>query len=160
MAIGTFLAIGSGLLQLGSSIFAGSAQKKQGQSDQYIANYNASNMENDATKLRKVGVEKEDDHRRNVAEMASRQRASFGAGGVVVDTGSAGAIQRDTHTLGEIDARRIRQTYQDEAAAIDDQASITRMTGKAAARAGNSAFLTSILTGGSQFAASTYKALK
>lgn len=148
--------IGSSILKFGSSLFAGTAKKQQGDRDQHIANYNARNMENDAIKIRKVGVEKENDLRRGVEEMASRQRASFGASGVIVDTGSAEAIQRDTYTLGEIDARRVRETFIDEADALDDRAMLNRMQGKASAREGRSALLTSVLTGGAQFAQSAY----
>ena len=163
----TMLSVGSSLLSFGSKIFGGRSKKRaadtQAASDQHIANYNAANMENDAVKLRTVGVEKENDLRRNVAEFASRQRAAIGASGVVVDSGSAAAIQADTFRLGEIDARRIKRTYQDQADTIDDEAMLTRMRGKSDANAmrtaGKNAMLTDVITGGAQFAKSAYTLL-
>lgn len=108
----------------------------QGQQAKAVGNFNARQQENQAIKLRNQGTEKENDHRRAVAEMVSKQRAQFGASGVDVGSGSALDVVDDTQTLGDIDAMRIRSSVDDNVKSLNDQARLTRSEGKAAARAG------------------------
>jgi len=147
-------------LSLAGTLAQGGAAKAAGERDQHIAEYNARMGEIDAVRIRKAGVQRENDLRQSVARLASRQRAAFGASGVVVNSGSAAAVQRDTFTMGEVDAMRIRQSVEDQATAVEEGAMLTRMDGRARARAGSNAFRTSVLTGGAQFAKSAYGALK
>jgi len=97
--------------------------KDQADYTQHVAAVNSRNRENEATKVRNVGVEEENKQRRMTAELLGRQRAQLGANGVQLDSGSALNLQQDTVSLGEEDALRIRGNYADQADALDQEAS-------------------------------------
>jgi len=154
--VGGFLTAASLGLGLVSSFLGGSAKKEQGIYNQYIANFNARVLENDAVRARQAGNQRENDVRRAGAELKSRQKATFGAKGVEVTSGSAAAIQRDTTNLTNIDAMRIRTSVDSQVQSLKNKAKITRSEGAASARAGRSAFTSSLLSGGAQFASGLY----
>ena len=93
------------------------------------AEVNSVNQKNEATRLRNIGTEKENDHRRMVAEMQSDQLATQGAKGIQTNTGSALQVREDTGRIGEVDALRIRSNYKDQAEAMDRGAELTRING-------------------------------
>lgn len=108
------------------------ANNKKADYEQAVSEYNAREMENEATATRNAGIEQENDHRRQVREMMSRQTAQAAARGVDVDTGSALTLREDTEMLGEVDALRIRSNAQSQAASMDRQSVLTINQGKAA----------------------------
>lgn len=128
-----------------SQVMQGYAAKQQGEFQNDVAKYNARQLENEATRTRKKGTEEEIRLRDKTAQLTSLQRAQLGAAGVDVGSGSALALQEDTALLGEADALRIRSNFAEAATSIEDQASITRAEGRAAKKAGQSAFVGSIL---------------
>lgn len=156
MAIGIVM----GAAQLYSGMQANSQAKAQARMIEDSARVNEVNERNEATRVRNMGVEKENDHRRAVAEMQSQQAAVQGASGVQLNTGSALQIREDTGTIGEVDALRIRSNYRDQAEAIDRGAELTRINGMNEAsmtRAkGKSALTNSVLSAAGTVASSWY----
>lgn len=124
------------------------------------AEVNAVNQRNEATRLRNIGTEKENDHRRAVAELMSRQAAQQGAAGIQLDTGSALQIREDTGRIGEVDALRIRRNYQDQATAMEQGADMTALSGRNTASVyeaqGKSALTNSALSAVGTVASSWY----
>lgn len=110
------------------------SQIEQGKQTRAVANYNARELENQATRTRNKGVEEENIQRQRTAELRAQQLARIGAAGVDAETGSAADLLQDTDILGEVDALRIRQNFQDEANQIDRQAELTLQQGKNAER--------------------------
>jgi hypothetical protein len=157
-AIGLVIAgVGTGISAIG--------QYKQGQATKSIANLNATTLEQtgelnaslieegtktnvealtwdasmadaQATDAVARGKEQETVFRQGIRRMIGGQRASFGASGVEVGTGSAADVQADTAYWGEIDALTIRTNaareawgYQVTAADYRRQATSTRRLG-------------------------------
>lgn len=142
------VAIGMGALQMYSSV-------EQGKADYAVAKYNARQQENQAIRTRNKGTEEENRLRQATAEKVSRQRAQMAAGGVDVGAGSAVSIQEGTLAVGEADALTLRNNYQQEAQAMDEQSRLTLLTGRNARRM---SYLRGI-SGGASSGVSTYGAL-
>lgn len=151
-------------LTVGATLYSGYTQRQQanaqGRVARQTANYNARLQENEAQRVRNVGIEEENKQRRMTAEMLSNQRAQLGAAGVQLNTGSALQLQEDTVNLGEVDALRIRRNYADEAKSMEQGAVLTRNEG-AQARAGyrasgSAAFTNSVLSAGGTVASKWY----
>jgi len=90
----------------------------------------------------------EGEHRRQVANLISRQRAQLGASGAVVDVGSALAITEDSAALGELDALTIRNNAAREAWGYQAQASQFGAQAQTASVLGTTQAATTLLTGG------------
>ena len=80
------------------------SQVQQGKTAKATGDFNAREMENQATSIQNKGTEEENIKRRETAEFLSKQRALLGASGIDIDTGSAGDLQQDTDLLGEVDS--------------------------------------------------------
>lgn len=122
------------------------SQIQQGRATEASANFNAREMENQATRIRNKGVEEENIQRRSTAEFLARQRAMLGASGIDIQSGSAADLQQDTEVLGEVDALRVRRNFSEQADVAERQALQTRAEGKAAKRAANVSALGTVLT--------------
>lgn len=88
--------------------------------------YNARESENEATRTRNQGVEAEMQHRQQVAQLQSKQKAQLGAANVDIQSGSALDIQEDAKLLGEVDALRIRSNFSNQASSLDKGAALSR----------------------------------
>lgn len=141
-------AVAMGGLQMYSSV-------QQGRADLAVAKYNARQQKNQAIRTRNKGVEEENRLRQATAEKVSRQRAQLAAGGVDVGAGTAVDIQEGTLAVGEADALTLRNNYQQEAQAMDEQSRLTLLTGRNALRM---SYLRG-LSGGASSGVSTYGAL-
>ena len=140
-----------------SMVMQGQQQKRQARYQAGTNDYNARVLENDATKARNAGTERENDHRKAVVQLMAQQKAALGASGIVTNTGSAGQLLQDTANIGEIDALRIRSNVDNQFATLTEQSSLTDSKADAFRSAGNSAFNTSLLKGaGSVFASKWY----
>ena len=124
---------------------------QQGKFQEGVENYNAVLNENEATRIRNIGLEEENKQRRETAELVSRQRAVLASRGVNLDSGSALQLQTDAKTLGEIDALRIRDNFTVQAEAKEQAAMLHRLQGKAAKAAGRNAFAMSLVKAGTSF---------
>lgn len=145
--------------------------KKQ---DQEAANkaaeYNATILERNAQiadmqveNARQRGELEEKQFRLSLSKLKGEQRASFGASGAVVDTGSPLDVLLDTAEQGEFDALTIRHNaaveawgYGNQASDYRSQAVLTRFSKKSPSFAATS----TLLTGAGQIAgqAASYKA--
>lgn len=123
----------------------------QGVEAKKTSRYNARVLENEATRTRNKGVTEEMKHREKVQQLISKQRATAGASGVDVGSGSPLQLQNDTELLGEVDALRIRENYLDQAQSLDDRSMLTKREGDAAYRKGVIGAVTAI---GSAYAGS------
>lgn len=138
------------------------AANKEAKAANAAAEYNASIQErnaeianiqaNDAIARGDIA---EKQYRLGVSKMVGEQRASMGASGVVVDTGSALDVNLDTVEQGELDALTIRHNASLEAWALKNQAaesignaSLFRATKRSPGMAATS----TLLTGGGQIA--------
>lgn len=129
-----------------STVAQGYAAKQQGKYQQGVANYNARVAENEAVQTRNIGTEREMEHRQQVAQLVSKQRAQIGASGLSLAGGSAAGLLEDTQLQGEVDALRIRSNFERQAQSLETQATLERSQGKAAKAAGNAAFTGSLLS--------------
>tara|TARA_R110000803_G_scaffold4054_6_gene13888 strand:- start:2601 stop:3185 length:585 start_codon:yes stop_codon:yes gene_type:complete len=107
------------------SLYQGVQQNKQAKAQanyqRQVGEVNAAESKNQATRISNEGVRTENAQRRATAELASKQKASLGAKGIQVDSGSAQAIQSDTIELGNLDAMQIRENARIEADSVNRQ---------------------------------------
>ena len=125
------------IVVIAGAVLSAYGQVEQGRAAESAANYNARVQENEATQLRNIAVERENEQREQTAQLLSRQRAQFAASGVDIDAGSALAVQQDTEQLGEISAQRIRRNLGEQASSLEGGAGLTRSQGSAARFQGN-----------------------
>ena len=154
----TLLAVASVVTTVAQGYMAKQQAKQQAEYEDGVARYNVRQQENEAQRITNKGVEEENEQRRRVLETMSSQRAQFGASGVDPLTGSALQVQEDTLLLGEVDALRVRKSYQEQAESLMEQSELTLYEGKARAgltrQRGRNAFTGALLTAGGEFAGS------
>lgn len=119
-----------------SLVFSAYSANEQGKAAKSTARYNAREAENEAVRTRNRGVEEEVKHRRQVAELQSRQKAQLGAANIDLRSGSALDIQEDAALLGEVDSLRIRTNFQEQGASLDRNVELINFQGDAAQVAG------------------------
>jgi len=134
-------------LQVAGTVATAYQQRQQGKYEKSVADYNARVLENDATRVRNISVERENDLRQRTAQLVSKQRAQAGASGIDVDSGSAFKLQQDAAVLGEADALRLRRNFDDKASSVENQATFTRAAGVAAEKQGNQRAIGTLLSG-------------
>ena len=107
--------VGAGLMATGNVLQAGAAAE-QAEAENRANFYNAALAERNATLANldaewslKVGKANAALTRRDVKQVVGSQRASYGASGAVVDSGSAADVVVDTQALGEMDALTIER---------------------------------------------------
>lgn len=135
-------------VMVASLAFGAYSANEQGKAAKSVARYNAREAENEAVRTRNRGVEEEIKHRRQVAELQSRQRAQLGASNIDIRSGSALDIQEDAALLGEVDSLRIRTNFQEQGASLDRSATLMNFEGDAAQRAGQLQAVDSLLQAG------------
>ncbi len=152
------------IVTVATTLYSGYTQKQQANEQAKVARntaaYNSQVQKNEGQNIKNAGIEEENKQRRMTAELLSQQRAQLGAGGVVVDSGSALQLQEDTTQLGETDALRIRSNYNDQGNAAIQGAALTTYEGEAKSAqlkaVGKAAFTGSILSAGGSVASSWY----
>lgn len=137
MCAPAIIPIVSGIASVASTAFSIYQGIQEGEYQRDIADYNVRIAENEAKDTRNVATEKENIHRRKVASVATSQRASFGAKGVDINTGSAADLIEDTSLLGEVDALRIRETGSKQVDALGREASLIDAQGNQARSQGH-----------------------
>jgi hypothetical protein len=114
----------------GISAVAGATTGAIGGIQSYQASeYKAENAENQAEtahqqalEARRSGIEQEEMHRLKIAQTKGKQRAGYGASGVLADEGSAMETILDTTKMGEYDALTIRHNTSKQAWGFEQQA--------------------------------------
>lgn len=109
-----------------STVYSMQQQREQQKYQAGVDNYNARVAENDAQKVRSIGVEEENIKRQQTAQLMSKQQAQLGAANVDLSSGSALQLQQDTATLGEADALRIRSNFENKAQSLETQAALLK----------------------------------
>ena len=134
----------------------GYSNYQEGKFNKGVSEYNARQLENQATRTRNKGTEAENEQRRRTAELISTQRAQAAGQGVDVDSGSALQLQEDAVLLGEVDALRIRENFSQEAESLEDQARLEIAKGKNAYKTGRRSLISGgIVAGGKAYQGST-----
>lgn len=158
------------MLMIASTALSAFGQIAQGNAQQAAANYNAQVSEMNAKiadQQAKDAIERgkqEEQHKRMAtAQLEGKQKAAMAATGLDLSFGSPLDTLVDTAELGEKDALTIRtNTYREayshnvQAANLRNQASLQRMEGSAAKKAGIIGAVGTVLSG----AAKTYSAIK
>lgn len=93
-----------------------------GRINEYLA-LSAERLAQQQEQVLQRGVEEENKVRRSTADLISTQRATAGARGVRIDTGTPAMLQIDTARLGEVDALRVRRNHRLEGEKIAQQLS-------------------------------------
>lgn len=144
---------------IGVGVEAASARREV-QAQNAAAEYNAqvaarnAELENArAVDARVRGELEVQDYRRKVSKLVGQQRATFGASGAVVDTGSPLAVTEDTEATAELDALAIQRNaarevwgHQVQSQNYSSEAGFLR----ASKRSPKQAYRTTLLTGGSR----------
>jgi hypothetical protein len=133
--------ISSGISQSASARAQGDFQKQQYDTNARLADLNAS----DAIARGEVDAGK---HEAQTRGLAGSQRAALAAQGIDVDSGSAADVQKDTATLGALDATTIKNNAWREAWGYKVQAANSTAQGAMAKSAGDFSATSSLLTGG------------
>lgn len=144
-------------ISIGSTVLGGIQSYQQGKYQEGVANYNARQQENEATRTRNAGVEAQNDRRLQTRFLQAQQRAVAAARGADVSSGSPLKAQEDAETIGRVDEFRINRNFQERADALKEGAALTRAEGKAAKAAGRNALLGSLITAGGTVASKWYK---
>ena len=130
------------------------AQKKQGESQEQWNQYNAAVAERDAESARQSAQYEADLKRREGEKLLGRQRALFGKAGVTFE-GSPLLLMEETASDIEMDALMIERTGKLTSQRYQSEATLSRMKGASAKRAGYYGAGTTLLTGAGR-AATTY----
>lgn len=145
----TALVVGGSVLSAGSAI-------SQGRAARNTSVFNARLAENEATRTRNKAVEQENEQRRRTAELISRQRTQLAANNLDLNSGSALQLQEDAALIGEVDALRIRNNFNDQASALDQEASLSISSGRAKQQSANLSAVGSLLTSAGAVASKWY----
>jgi hypothetical protein len=130
--------IGMGVSAIGK-VKQGNAAKAAGDSEAELQEFNAHIADLQAQDAIARGHEDESRFNAGVRTLIGTQRAGFSGSGVVVDRGSAADVQRDSATLGALDAAKIRRNAEREAWGFEVEAADRRMGATVARKSGRSA---------------------
>lgn len=131
-------------------VLQASGQAKAGKYQEQIAFQNAAVMDAQAADALRRGRIAAGRQRQQTRGLIGAQRASFGAQGIDMSSGSAADLQADAAKFGELDALTILQNAALEDWALRTQATSTRFQGNVAAKLGRQqAYATLLNTGGS-----------
>jgi hypothetical protein len=144
MAVGTALAIGS---LIAGTVMSARAQKKAGDDQKRIADFNAGVADEQAVDATRRGAEEVSQFRRQVRGLIGTQRAGFSGQNVDVGVGSAVDVRQDAERLGASDLERIRRNAEREALGYTTQAENYRRGGQIAQSAGRWGAASTILGG-------------
>lgn len=136
-----------------SNLFNAYASYEQGKYLDKVAKVNAGISEQAAQDAVARGGIEADEQRKTTQQIIGAQRTGFAAGGIDVNSGSAGQIQNDVAAMGELDALTIINNAAREAYGYRVQAMDQRQQGKLAKYSGKMDAIGSILGGAEKAAA-------
>lgn len=134
------------LSAMGSVVGAASAMQ-QADDARNLANYNAQVREYQAQDTVSRAAVEEQKQREQVRQFMGRQRASMGASGVEVSSGSFGDVLQQSAAMGERDALTIRNNAMRAAWGYRTQSAAEQFEGEARARAYEGRAVGSLLSG-------------
>ena len=126
-------------------------QYEQGKAQKKWGSYNAALAERDAETARKNAEYEAGVQRKETQKLLSRQRALYGKSGVTLE-GSPLLLMAETAAEGELDALMIERGGRTRAQGYRSEATLSRMKGSAAKRAGYYGAGSTLLTGAGQTA--------
>lgn len=129
------------------SIMQAGSQVGQGAAAQASANANARNAQDNAKLALQKGKEDERKFRMQVRMAEGSNRAALGASGITLEGSALDALQNNA-VQSEIDALQIRHGADNASLFLMRDASISRMGGRAAARAGSIGAAGTLLSAG------------
>lgn len=142
----------SGVGSIASSYSQSQAISEQGKYESRQLRSNAEIAKLQAQDAIRRGEKEEQDHRKQVRKLISRQRAIMGAQGLDLESGTALQLQEETASLGALDALTIRNNayreawgYKAQAANLQSQSRFERLSARGRAQS-------TLLTGGLSFA--------
>lgn len=147
----------STLVGLASSGVSAVGQIQQGNAAAAAAKFKSKQERMQAEDALKRGAQEEEAQRRKTAALLGRQKAVMAASNVDLGSGSPLAILGDTAMLGELDAQRIKDNADREAAFYNTQATLTEAEGDAAKSAGMMAGFGTVLGGVGTLASKWYQ---
>jgi hypothetical protein len=148
-ATGMSLAYGADSVgQLGQGIGQSMAVKARGDYEEFIARQNADLADRDAKEIEKRGDKASSDYKNQVNQLKGQQRSSMAAQGIDINQGSAAEIQKETATLGALDALQLKNNAWREAFGMRGQANQYRAQGRMAKVAAKNEAKNTLLTGG------------
>ena len=125
-------------MQMKGQYEAGKAAESQAKSQNAWNEYNAQVAEREATEAQATAAYEEKKHRKAGERLKARQRVMVGKAGILPE-GSPSEIMKETANELEIDALMIRRSGTTGAQRLRSEASLSRMTGRAALLKGRSA---------------------
>jgi len=134
------------------------SQIQQGKEQQKWSEYNAAVAERDAKAATAAAGYEASQKRKETERLLGRQRALYGKSGVTME-GSPLELMSETAAEGELDALMIQRTGAVSAQRYGEEATLSRMKGSSAKRAGYWGAGTTLLTGAGS-AASSYGSYK
>ena len=144
MAVGTAIAIGS---LIAGSVMSARAQKKAGDDQKKVSDFNAGVAQQQAVDATRRGEEEVSAFRRQVRGLIGTQRAGFSGQNVDVDVGSAVDVRQDAERLGASDMERIRRNAEREAQGFKTEAENYRRSGQIARSQGRWGAASTLLGG-------------
>jgi hypothetical protein len=113
------------------------AQRQAGQANQRANNFNAAVSEQEARDALARGEETAANYGTQIKGLIGKQKASYAAQGIEVNSGSAADVQESAQVIGDRDLRTIRLNAMRESWGYKMQAKNYKIAGKNAATAGN-----------------------
>jgi len=150
MEPGTWAAI-SAVTSMAGTAFSTYSQMQQAREQSKWAEYNAAVAERDAETARMNAEYEAGIKRKETEKLLGRQRALYGKAGVTLE-GSPLLLMAETAAEGEMDALMIERGGKLQAQRYRSEATLSRMKGSAAQRAGYWGAGSTLLTGASQTA--------
>lgn len=126
----------------------------EGKQAKRAKDYNADVMESEAAIAMQQGGAREDQNRRRAREFMGTQRASAAQAGVGLG-GSIGDVLGDSAAEAELDSLNIRYESNLQSLGMKNQAAMTRWEGKELKRQAKVKAVTSLITGGANYAKSS-----
>jgi len=141
--------IAAAALAAGGQIYSGLAANAEGKSAQNMANYNAQLSEREATMTEQKTAYQQKLQAEEADRRQSTMRAGLGASGAVTTTGAPLLIQAEQANQDEMQNLMIGFEGQQEATALRSEATLQRMQGKQARKAGKNAMIGGFIGAGS-----------
>ena len=138
------IAIAAAAISTGISAYSAVAA---GENAKEVADYNATVQENAAKDASERGAIAAAEQRTKARQMIARQNAAMSSGGLDASTGTPLDLQTETAGIGELDALRIVNNAQRQAAGYKAQAELEKFRGGSALNAGYFGAAGSILGG-------------
>ena len=146
----SLMAAGIAVIAVGTVVNA-FGQIQQGKAQQKWGSYNAAVAERDAETARLNAEYEAGVQRKETQKLLGRQRALYGKSGVTLE-GSPLLLMAETAAEGELDALMIERGGKMRAQGYRSEATLSRMKGSAAKRAGYYGAGSTLLTGAGQAA--------